>query len=224
MAKNYTTKEVYRVLKAGLKNGKITEEYIEVTKRYPVLSQTLSRLIVTSDEDSLNALVESLPDYMTALKYNKLVSANLLGDNEESEKDEAEEVVDSVSDEEIEAMKDEAIKDVIKEDKKEKKTRGRKKKEEKEEVTETTNEIENMSAKELFNLCKEKGLKVKPKQKAEYYMAELNKLNESDDDDWDDDWDDEESEVKPKKEDKKEKNKASSKKVEEEDEDDDWDI
>lgn len=84
------------------------------------------------------------------------------------------------------------------------------------------------SAKELFELCKKRGIKAAPKKKADVYIELLKKADaaeaEADDDDWDDD-DDEVEEEAPKKQ-TKQKAKAKAKKpVEpEEDEDDDWDI
>ena len=83
------------------------------------------------------------------------------------------------------------------------------------------------SAKELFGMCKKRGIKVEAKQKAAVYIEALKKADaaeaEADDDDWDDD--DEVEEEAPKKQ-TKQKAKAKAKKPAEpeEDEDDDWDI
>lgn len=60
----------------------------------------------------------------------------------------------------------------------------------------SANDYEDMTAKELYNLCKERGIECKPKKSEKYY---INLLEEYDDaqDDWDDeeddedDWDDE---------------------------------
>lgn len=49
-------------------------------------------------------------------------------------------------------------------------------------------DYEEMSAKELFNLCKKRGIEVKPKKVADYY---INLLEEADEED---EWDDEEDE------------------------------
>lgn len=82
------------------------------------------------------------------------------------------------------------------------------------------------SAKELFELCKKRGIKAAPKKKADVYIELLKKADaaeaEADDDDWDDD---DEVEEAPKKQ-TKQKAKAKAKKPAEpeEDEDDDWDI
>lgn len=83
------------------------------------------------------------------------------------------------------------------------------------------------TAKELFELCKKRGIKAAPKKKADVYIELLKKADaaeaEADDDDWDDD--DEAEEEAPKKQ-TKQKAKAKAKKPTEpeEDEDDDWDI
>lgn len=82
------------------------------------------------------------------------------------------------------------------------------------------------TAKELFELCKKRGIKAAPKKKADVYIELLKKADadeaEADDDDWDDD---DEVEEAPKKQ-TKQKAKAKAKKPAEpeEDEDDDWDI
>ena len=82
----------------------------------------------------------------------------------------------------------------------------------------------------LYKECKKAGLKVKARQSADYYKAELAKLNDEDDDDWGDDEEVEETPKKPAKKDKKPAKKAAPKKEEpvededDDDDDDDWDI
>ena len=57
------------------------------------------------------------------------------------------------------------------------------------------NDYESMTAKELYNLCKERDIECKPKKAKEYYIDLLEEYDsDSDDDDWDeekedDDWD-----------------------------------
>lgn len=86
--------------------------------------------------------------------------------------------------------------------------------------------LESKSAKELFDMCKEAGLKVKPKQDKSVYIEALNAANEDadEDEDWGDEAGDEEEEA-PKKAAKKAKQapKKAAKK-DEEDDDDDWDV
>ena len=86
--------------------------------------------------------------------------------------------------------------------------------------------LESKSAKELFDMCKEAGLKVKAKQDKSVYIEALNAANEDadEDEDWGDEAGDEEEEA-PKKAAKKAKpapKKAAKK--DEEDDDDDWDV
>lgn len=85
------------------------------------------------------------------------------------------------------------------------------------------------TAKELFELCKKRGIKVAPKKKADVYIELLKKADaaeaEADDDDWEDDEAEEEAPA-PKKQ-TKQKAKAKAKKPaepEEDEDDDDWDI
>lgn len=87
--------------------------------------------------------------------------------------------------------------------------------------------LESKSAKELFDMCKEAGLKVKPKQDKSVYIDALNEANESEDDeDWEEE--EEEEEVPAKKAPaKKAAAKPAAKKAakkDEEDDDDDWEV
>ena len=58
------------------------------------------------------------------------------------------------------------------------------------EIEEETEDYEEMSARELYQMCKERGLDCKPRKTKEYYIDIL----EEDDEEQDDDWDDEEKE------------------------------
>lgn len=111
---------------------------------------------------------------------------------------------------------------------------------------EEANEYAGKSAKELFTLCKERGIECKPKQKADAYIALLKADDEAgSDDDWeedeaeseDDDWGDDEDEAVEEKPAKKAPAKKATKggkkapakkpvkeEVEDDEEDDDWDI
>ena len=72
---------------------------------------------------------------------------------------------------------------------------------------ETTTNYEDMSAKELYKLCKERDIEAPPKKSAEYYIELLEELDEEEQT-WDDDEDDEEW--------------GSDDADEDEDNDDDW--
>ena len=87
---------------------------------------------------------------------------------------------------------------------------------------EEEDEYSGKSAKELYDMCKEAGLKVKPKQTKEVYIEALKSAeNEVEEDD---DWGDEEEEAPKKPAKKTTKKKAPKKEVEEEDDDDDWEV
>jgi len=95
---------------------------------------------------------------------------------------------------------------------------------------EAEDEYAGKSAKELFELCKKRGIKAAPKKKAEVYIELLKKADEeaaeaaeeeADDDDW---GDEEQEEEKPAKKQQPAKPKATAKKPAKEDDDDDWDI
>lgn len=89
---------------------------------------------------------------------------------------------------------------------------------------------------QLYGLCKKRGLKVKPKQKAAVYLEALKKADaaeseDADDQDQDDDWGEDDNDAEEKKPAKKSTPKKAAKKAEpEEDEgdgddgDDDWEI
>ena len=88
---------------------------------------------------------------------------------------------------------------------------------------ESGDDLESKSAKELFDMCKEAGLKVKPKQDKSVYIEALKAANKDEDDN--DDWGDEEEEEAPAK--KTPAKKAPAKKAaakKEEEDDDDWEV
>ena len=97
---------------------------------------------------------------------------------------------------------------------------------------EEENEYAGKSAKELFKLCKSRGIKVAPNKKADVYIKALTEADNESVDEEDDDWGDEEEEKPTKKASKKSTAKPSKTKAkakaeeedEEEEDDDDWDI
>lgn len=102
------------------------------------------------------------------------------------------------------------------------------------EDAEEDNGYEGKSAKELFELCKKRGIKAQPKKKAADYIKLLEAANaEADSDDEDDEWEEEEEAPKAKQakgkgakaSKAKPAKKAEPEEEETEDEDgDDWDI
>lgn len=144
------------------------------------------------------ALIDCVPDYCTARKIESV----LKGDVQEAAEGEGEGAEDEAPAKKAPAKK------------------AAKKKEAEEDS------LESKSAKELFEMCKEAGLKVKPKQDKSVYIEALNTANE-DAEDGEEDWDDEEEEKAPKKAPAKGKAKPAAKKApkkDEEDDDDDWEV
>ena len=83
------------------------------------------------------------------------------------------------------------------------------------------------TAKELFELCKKRGIKAAPKKKADVYIELLKKADAAEAEADDDDWEDDEVEEEAPKKQTKQKAKAKAKKPaepEEDEDDDDWDI
>ena len=138
-------------------------------------------------------LLDCIPEYVSARKLESV----LKGDVQPTEEEEETEV----------------------EEKPAKKKAPAKAKASKKEVEE--DEYSGKSAKELYDMCKDAGLKVKPKQTKEVYIEALKSAeNEVEEDD---DWGDEEEET-PKKPAKKTAKKKAPKKEVEEDDDDDWEV
>lgn len=113
-------------------------------------------------------------------------------------------------------------KETVKKETVKKETRGRKPSVKKEEPTKPVN-YEELSAIELFKLCKERKLKVEPKKKAEYYidLLEENDMEVAEDEADEDNWEEEPEEKTVKKETRGRKSKVVKEEPEDED---DWEI
>lgn len=84
-------------------------------------------------------------------------------------------------------------------------------------------DYESMSAKELYSLCKERGLKVEPKKQPKDYIKVLKAADAAEnEEEGDDGWDDEDE--KPAKEEKKADKKSDKKAAKKEEDDEEWDI
>ena len=191
MAKNWKVGEAVKAIQAGNK-----EDILDIGRRFPLFANLAAQV-----NPAGVALLDCVPDYCTARKIESV----LKGDVQETE--ETEEV------EETPAPKKAA--------KPEKKAPAKKAaKAEAEEDEEDDDSLESKSAKELFKMCKDAGLKVKPGQDKQVYIDALNAADEDEEEDW------EEEEETPKKPAKKAEKKAPAKKAakKEEDDDDDWDV
>ena len=229
MAKNYTLKD----LAAVLNQNEMTEETIEVLKRFPKVSLLVVKTL-GGCKDSTLELLNAMPDYLTANKLNKAIDENITEDDEEVV-EETEETPVKVEKPTKKAKKEVVEDDAVDEDVDD----------EAEEASNDTGEksYQDMEAIELYKLAKSRGLNPEPKKTQKHYIWVLEKADRkearekvkteketvkakaektekkvvkeevAEDDDWGD-----EEEAKPVK-------KAKAKKVEvEEDEDDDWDI
>lgn len=175
------------------------EAIVDIGRRFPLFLAAVAA-------NDIDTILAAIPEHITARK----IEAALKDGVQESD------VEDTDSDVEDE-----------KPAKKEKAEKKPAKKAKKEEDTDTDTD-EDDDPVELYKQCKKAGLKVKPKQSADYYKKQLATLEEQDDDD--DDWGDEEDEAPKKKPAKKEEKKPAKKAKKEEvesdddDDDDDWDI
>lgn len=206
MAKNWTVAEAVVKIKendfASIK---------DIGGRFALFEHLCAKAIA-GDGEAFVELMSNMPEYVTVGKIEKVLKADISGDSEAEDSETVEEKVED----------------------KPKRGRGRKKAEPVEEDNDDSDEeksYEDMTAKELFDLCKSRKIKVEPKQKASVYIkllkaadAKAAKANEiEDDDDWDDD--DEVEEKKPAKKAPAKTEKKVAKKTEPVDDDDcDWDI
>lgn len=195
------------------KNWKVAEAVIaikggdksaiaDIGRRFPLFAVTAAQV-----NNEAIAILECLPDYCTARKIESVLKEGVGPVEDDVEDDVEDEVVDKSPKK--------------KDDKAPAKAKAAGKKEKSDDLTEK-------SAKELYDLCIEKGLDVKARCKAETYIKALEAaekvIDEADDED---DWEDEEEEVKPKTKKapaKKAPAKKAAAKNEDDDEDDDWDI
>lgn len=236
MAKNWTLKEAVAVIAAGTDK----EAICELAKRFPLTSMAIAKMGTNA---GIEALFGGMPEHMTMLKMERSLKDGVSEAAEDE--DEEEEATGSGAAEDFNAMTTKQLYELcIKKGLKVNKygkpksyyieqltaAAGGADEEEEEAEKEEDPGYEDMSAVELFKLCKKRGLKVEPKKPAKAYIALLKKADEEADavEEDEDDWGDEEEEEKPAKQPakaaaKKEEKKPAKKPVDE-DEDDDWDI
>ena len=180
MATNWTMSQATKAILAGNK-----EAIVDIGRRFPLTANAIAAM---GNNEGALAIINALPEYVTARKIESVLKDGV----QESEEEAEEEVV-----EEKPAKKEKAAK------------KPAKKAEETEEV-----DYSEMNAMELFKLCKKRGIKAEPKKKAAEYIKLLKaadaKLEGNEEEDWE-----EEEEEKPAK---KTKPTAKTKKVEEDDE------
>lgn len=184
----------------AIKSGN-KEDILDIGRRFPLFANLAAQV-----NEAGVSILDCVPDYCTARKIESVLKGDI---QEESEGD------DEGSEDKVPTKKE-----PVKAEKK-----ANEKKESKKE--EKDDSLESKSAKELFDMCKEAGLKVKPKQDKSVYIEALKAANDEAEDD-EDDWGDDEEEEAPAKKStaKKAAAKATPKKSakKEEDEDDDWEV
>ena len=198
MATNWTLAEATKEILAGNK-----EAIQDVGRRFPLTANAIASM---GNNTGALTLINAMPDYITARKIEAILKDGV------QESDDVEEAIETEEDdvkEEKPAKKEKAEK---KPAKKEKEV------EPEEETADDSVDYSKMTAVELFKLCKKRGIKVEPKQKADVYIKALKAADEPEDED---DWGKEEEEEKPVK---KPSKKAAKPVKKEEEEDDDWDI
>lgn len=225
MAKNWTMAEAMKVISTSAINS---EEVADLYRRFPNVSRFMTA-ITSGNAVAAMMLIGFLPEWATVGKIEKVIKA--AGEADDNAED------DTASDEDSseETEEEEAPKSKKKARKPKKAAKVEEPEDEEnddsdEEDSETTN-YESMSAQELFKLCKEKGIAVKPKRSVKFYVEKLKAAEDVQDDDSDEeDWADDEVEETPKakKAAKPAAEKAASKKsnkaAKAEDDDEDWDI
>lgn len=200
MAKNWKVGEAVRAIQAGNK-----EDILDIGRRFPLFANLAAQV-----NEAGTKMLDCVPDYCTARKIESV----LKGDVQETEGD------DDAVEEEAPAPKKAPAKAEKVEKKAPKKAA---KKEEVVEDEEDGDDLGSKSAKELFKMCKDKGIKVKPGLDKAAYIKALNDAEAKADDE--EDWDEEEEETPAKKAPAKaEKAGKKAPKKSEDEEDDDWDV
>lgn len=251
MAKNWTLKEAVSVITAGENKEAIQE----IGKRFPLTTVAIAKI---GKNEGFEALMSVMPEHVTMLKLERAYKEGVEESDVEDEDVEAtEDTAEETGDQDLSEMTSKQLYALcVKRGIKAKKygvnkqyylelLNGADEEEvEEEEAAEETEEAadevdyDSMKAPELYALCKKRGIKTEPKQKAAVYIKALKAADaeaEEDTDAEDDNWDDEEEEAPapkkaPAKREKATKGadkkaapaKKTSKKAE--DDDEDWDI
>ena len=180
MAKNWNMGELVDAIVANDIAG-----IQDVGRRFPVAT-TLMAKVVNGDRDAITMLMHAMPDHLTVRKINSALTDGVEEDAEDE--NDTEEVVEekpkSKRGRKTAKTEDE---DEEVEDKPVKKT----KKVAKDDASDAG--YEGKTARELFEMCNERGLKAEPKKPTSYYIALLedadkkgsNKEESEEDDDWD---------------------------------------
>lgn len=238
MAKNWTLKEAREVIAKGTDLAAIQE----IGKKFPLTTVAIAKM---GTNEGVETLFGGMPEHMTMLKMERSLKEGVPETEEEDDEedgvmnppvDEVEEDTSDLSSKTTKQLYEMCIKKGLKVNKYgkpksyyiEQLTGATEEPEEEEAEEEADPGYEDMTAVELFKLCKKRGIKAEPKKPAKAYIALLKKADEeiaAANEEADDDWDDEEEEEKPaKKPEKKAAKKAEPEDDEEDNNEDDWDI
>ena len=229
MAKNWTLREAVGVITTGTDK----EAVQELAKRFPLAAMAIAKM---GSNEGIETLFGNMPEHMTMLKMERALKGGVeAADDEEDDADQEAGSADGGA-EDLEAM---TIKELhalcIKKGIKVSKY-GKPKSyyidqlsgansgssSETEEAEDGQPSYGDMSAVELYKLCKKRGLKVEPKKKSAEYIKVLEADDAAANDDAGDDWEDDEEDVKDKK--SNQKSSKQAKKKQDDDDDEDWEI
>lgn len=229
MAKNWTLKEAVQVITEGTDKAAIQE----LGKKFPITVVAIAKM---GANEGIQTIFGAMPEHMTMLKMERTLKEGI----EDTEEDAVAEAEDSdaseAADTDLSSMTTKqlynlCIKRGIKANKYGKPKSyyiellegGSDQAEDEVEDEEEKSKYGEMSAVELYKLCKKRSIKVEPKQKAAVYVAALEEADAAAELEEEDDWGDEEEEKEPKP--AKSSKPAKVKKAPVDgDDDDDWDI
>lgn len=252
MAKNWTLKEAVKIITAGENKEAIQE----IGKRFPLTTVAIAKI---GHNEGVDALMSVMPDHVTMLKLERAFKEGVEDTDADDADNEDVEDTDETSDAGEQDLSEMTSKQLyalcVKKGIKAKKygvnkqyyldlLNGGGDEEDADEDTDDEDEgdneeeavdYESMKAPELYSLCKKRGIKIQPKQKASVYIKALKAADaetEEDTDAEDDNWDDEEEEASTKEPGNKKAGKGSEKKAapakksakKEADGEEDWDI
>lgn len=251
MAKNWTMAEVANVIAT---NGINNEDLMDFGRRFPVTTNLITAALA-GDKEAIKIVFGAIPAYVTMGKMEKNfkeatdsdVEDADVEDTEDADNNEEAEATES-GEKDYSSMNNKELKaELRKAGFKSADIKGKNKaamlamlngaapvaeeaadddKEEAEETEEATVDYSKMSAKELYKICKSKGIDVEQKKPAKYYIDAINAA-EGDDEEEADEWEEEETApmnkpAKPAKATAKPAAKAKAKPAKSEDEE--WDI
>lgn len=212
MAKNWTVAEAINAVTKGDK-----EAIMDIGRRFPL---TLAALAGIDGNKGAITILNAMPDYVTTRKTESILKDGVQETSEEETED-----VEEVEEKAPAKAKKAAAKETAAPSKKAAKKAPAEEPEEDEDDEQA--DYEEMTAMDLFKLCKERKIKAEPKQKAAVYikLLKIADAQADDNEEEEEDWEEEEPVAKKKAAKPAEKaapaKKAAKKPV---DDDEDWDI